>query len=45
MPNIPKQFQAFEGKIIHSAYWDNDYDFNNKTVAVIGSGTRYVLGW
>lgn len=40
VPNIPKQYEAFEGKIIHSAYWDKDYDFQNKTVAVVGSGTR-----
>ncbi|CAO0799620.1 unnamed protein product [Mucor circinelloides] len=42
VPNVPKQFQAFEGKIIHSAYWDNDFDFNNKSVAVIGSGTSAI---
>ncbi|CAO3607274.1 unnamed protein product [Mucor hiemalis] len=42
VPNIPKQYEAFEGKIIHSAYWDKDYDFQNKTVAVVGSGTSSV---
>jgi lysine/ornithine N-monooxygenase len=40
VPNVPEQFQTFEGKIIHSSSWDNDYDLTNKTVAVIGSGTR-----
>lgn len=41
VPNIPKEFESFQGKIIHSAYWDLDYDLTNKRVAVIGSGTRY----
>lgn len=41
MPHVPEQFRSFEGKIIHSSSWDNDFDFTNKTVAVIGSGTRY----
>lgn len=40
VPNVPKEFQSFEGKIIHSAYWDNDYDLTNKKVAIIGNGTR-----
>ncbi|CEP17843.1 hypothetical protein [Parasitella parasitica] len=39
VPNIPNEFQSFQGKIIHSAYWDHDYDFAGKTVAVVGSGT------
>lgn len=42
VPNVPTEFRSFEGKIMHSAFWDNDYDFTNKRVAVIGSGTRYV---
>lgn len=40
VPNIPQEFQSFQGKIIHSAYWEHDYDFTGKTVAVVGSGTR-----
>ncbi|CAO3607286.1 unnamed protein product [Mucor hiemalis] len=42
VPNIPQQFESFQGKIIHSAYWDHDYDLNNKRVAVIGSGTSAI---
>ncbi|KAI9481502.1 MAG: hypothetical protein EXX96DRAFT_566975 [Benjaminiella poitrasii] len=42
VPNVPKEFSTFEGKIIHSAYWEPDYDFTNKKVAVIGSGTSSV---
>lgn len=43
IPNIPKEFESFQGKIIHSAYWDHEYDLTNKRVAVIGSGTRYLF--
>ncbi|CAO3618430.1 unnamed protein product [Mucor fragilis] len=42
VPNIPREFQSFQGKIIHSSYWDNDYDFTGKTVAIVGSGTSSV---
>ncbi|KAI7899854.1 putative flavoprotein [Cokeromyces recurvatus] len=42
VPNIPKEFSTFEGKIIHSSHWDSSYDFSNKKVAVIGSGTSSV---
>lgn len=41
IPYIPKEFQSFEGKIIHSAYWDSEYDLKNKKIAIIGSGARY----
>ncbi|KAI9253061.1 putative flavoprotein [Helicostylum pulchrum] len=42
VPHIPKEFESFEGKIIHSALWDQDYDLNNKRVAVIGSGSSSI---
>ncbi|KAG2208916.1 hypothetical protein INT47_011056 [Mucor saturninus] len=42
VPNIPEQFTSFEGKIIHSASWDHNYDLTNKRVAVIGSGTSAI---
>jgi len=28
----------FEGKVMHSAHWDSDYDFTDKRVAIIGVG-------
>jgi lysine/ornithine N-monooxygenase len=43
VPYVPEQFKPFEGKIIHSSSWDNDFDLTDKTVAVIGSGTRYAF--
>ena len=30
---------SFEGKMLHSAAWDTKYDYKDKTVAVIGSGS------
>jgi cation diffusion facilitator CzcD-associated flavoprotein CzcO len=41
VPNKPKMFDSFEGKVIHTAKWDNSVDMRNKRVAVIGSGARY----
>jgi cation diffusion facilitator CzcD-associated flavoprotein CzcO len=32
----------FEGKIIHSARWDHDYDLAGKRVAVVGTGASAV---
>ncbi|EXJ53853.1 hypothetical protein A1O7_09189 [Cladophialophora yegresii CBS 114405] len=37
-PSIPG-LQTFQGKKVHSASWDHDYDYSNKTVAVIGNGS------
>ncbi|KAI9299899.1 hypothetical protein BJ944DRAFT_273743, partial [Cunninghamella echinulata] len=42
IPNIPEEFKNFEGKIVHTAFWDNDLDYTNKRVAVIGSGASAV---
>src|SRR5882757_9603833 len=33
---------TYEGKKIHSANWDHDYDFTGKRVAVIGTGASAV---
>jgi cation diffusion facilitator CzcD-associated flavoprotein CzcO len=43
VPNTPKMFDTFEGKVVHTAKWDNSIDMKNKRVAVIGSGARYVV--
>ncbi|KAI9150713.1 FAD/NAD(P)-binding domain-containing protein [Paramyrothecium foliicola] len=37
-PNI-EGIQSFQGKLIHSARWDQEYDFTEKKVAVIGIGS------
>jgi len=34
--------ETYEGKKIHSARWDHDYDFTGKKVAVIGTGASGV---
>ncbi|MBF1801610.1 flavin-containing monooxygenase [Alloalcanivorax profundimaris] len=34
--------EDFQGKKIHSARWDHDYDFTGKRVAVIGTGASAV---
>lgn len=41
MPNIPG-IDTFEGKVIHSARWDHDYDFAGKRVAVVGTGASAI---
>ncbi|OAL46300.1 FAD/NAD(P)-binding domain-containing protein [Pyrenochaeta sp. DS3sAY3a] len=37
-PNI-EGLQDFKGKLVHSARWDQEYDFTDKRVAVIGIGS------
>ena len=37
-PNIPG-LHDFKGKLLHSAHWDETYDFKGKKVAVIGIGS------
>ncbi|WP_040524338.1 flavin-containing monooxygenase [Gordonia effusa] len=43
-PNLPdiKGFNDFEGKVVHSARWDNDFDYSGKRVAVIGTGASAI---
>ncbi len=41
IPHIPGR-DSFQGKTFHSARWDHDYDFNGKTIAVIGTGASAV---
>ncbi|WP_040511608.1 flavin-containing monooxygenase [Gordonia soli] len=43
-PNLPdiKGIDSFQGEIIHSARWDDDYDFAGKRVAVIGTGASAI---
>ncbi len=41
LPDI-RGVDTFEGKVIHSARWDHDYDFTGKRVAVIGTGASAV---
>lgn len=40
-PNI-EGLETFKGHKCHSAAWDQDYDFSNKTIAVIGNGSSGV---
>ena len=32
----------FRGKLIHSARWDDEYDFQGKVIGVIGSGSSAI---
>ena len=41
LPDI-RGVDSYEGKVIHSARWDHDYDFTGKRVAVIGTGASAV---
>jgi cyclohexanone monooxygenase len=40
IPQIPKQFESFEGPKWHTAQWNHSYDLTNKRVAIVGSGAR-----
>jgi cation diffusion facilitator CzcD-associated flavoprotein CzcO len=40
-PNIPGR-ESFKGPMLHSAAWDDSVDLENKTVAMIGSGSSAV---
>lgn len=40
-PDI-RGIETYEGRKIHSARWDHDYDFTGKRVAVIGTGASAV---
>ncbi|KAF5700787.1 monooxygenase [Fusarium globosum] len=40
-PNIPG-FDTFKGKKMHSAAWDQEYDFKNKNIGVIGGGSSSI---
>ena len=40
-PDIPG-IDIFQGKLMHSAAWDKNYDLSGKTVAVIGGGSSAV---
>ncbi|MCG8535696.1 MAG: NAD(P)/FAD-dependent oxidoreductase [Pseudomonadales bacterium] len=40
-PNI-EGIDHYQGKKIHSARWDHNYDFKNKKVAVVGTGASAV---
>lgn len=41
MPDIPG-LDSFEGKLIHTARWDHDYELRGKRAAVIGTGATAV---
>ncbi|MFC0313502.1 flavin-containing monooxygenase [Gordonia phosphorivorans] len=43
-PNLPdiEGIDTFAGAMIHSARWDDDYDFTGKRVAVIGTGASAI---
>ncbi len=43
-PALPRidGIDTFGGKVIHTGRWDHEYDFTDKTVAVIGTGSTAV---
>ncbi len=41
LPDVPG-LDSFEGKTMHSARWDHDYDFAGKRVASIGTGASAI---
>ncbi|KAF9183376.1 hypothetical protein BGZ50_004263 [Haplosporangium sp. Z 11] len=42
IPNIPKEFDAFEGPKWHTAEWDHSYDLTNKRIAIVGAGASAI---
>ncbi|ALG84296.1 flavin-containing monooxygenase [Gordonia phthalatica] len=43
-PNLPdiEGIEGFQGKMVHTARWDEGYDFAGKRVAVIGTGASAI---
>ncbi|OBK81842.1 4-hydroxyacetophenone monooxygenase [Mycolicibacter heraklionensis] len=41
LPNIDG-IDSFDGQVVHTARWDHELDFSDKTVAVIGTGSTAV---
>ena len=41
LPDVPG-LERFEGKIMHSARWDHDYELTGKRVASIGTGASAI---
>ncbi|MEX1142030.1 MAG: NAD(P)/FAD-dependent oxidoreductase [Thermoleophilaceae bacterium] len=43
-PSVPavEGLDRFEGKVLHTARWDSDYDFAGKRVAVVGTGASAI---
>ncbi|KAI1412587.1 FAD/NAD(P)-binding domain-containing protein [Hypoxylon sp. FL1857] len=37
-PDIPN-IKSFQGELVHTASWPKDFDYTNKTVALIGNGS------
>ncbi|KAG0201885.1 hypothetical protein BGX28_005422 [Mortierella sp. GBA30] len=42
LPNIPKEFEAFEGEKFHSARWNHAVDISDKRVGVVGTSASGV---
>lgn len=40
-PDVPG-LSDFQGEIMHSAAWNQDYDFRNKRIGVVGSGSSAI---
>jgi cation diffusion facilitator CzcD-associated flavoprotein CzcO len=40
-PDIPG-LNSFKGKLLHSARWDNSYDYEGKVIGVIGVGSSAI---
>ncbi|KAI1768018.1 flavin-binding monooxygenase [Hypoxylon sp. FL1150] len=40
-PEIPG-LKSFEGEVMHSARWNESYDFKNKRIGIIGSGSSAI---
>ena len=43
-PQLPKikGIDSYKGRMMHSAVWDNSYDFKNKKIAVVGTGASSI---
>lgn len=40
--DLPKGRESFRGNMVHSAAWDEAYDYSNKRVALIGTGSTAI---
>ena len=41
-PDVPGLWDKFKGEVMHSSAWNQEYDFTNKRIGVIGSGSSAI---
>ncbi|KAG2224603.1 hypothetical protein INT45_003743 [Circinella minor] len=42
IPNIPKEFEGFQGPLVHTTRWDKNIDYSNKRIGIVGCGATAI---